>query len=97
LRYAIEGRRQARLMRLGVKQHHALAVLAATGPDGATQSLLTAHGCSVSLIAGLVKRGLATLTHEQVKTGGKLVEVARVRITQSGRDALAAEAERRGP
>jgi hypothetical protein len=91
LGYAIEGRRQARPMRLGVKQRHALAVLAATDPDGATQSLLTAHGCGVALIAGLVNRGLAILTHEQVKTGGKLVKVARVRITESGRDTLTAE------
>lgn len=67
------------------------AVLAATGPDGATQQLLNAHGCGVALIKGPVHRGLATLTHEQVKAGGKLVEVARVRITESWRDALAAE------
>ena len=52
---------------------------------------LTARGCGVALIAGLVNRGLATSTHGQVKAGGKLVEVARVRITESGRDALAAE------
>jgi hypothetical protein len=43
------------------------------------------------VISGLVKRGLATLTHEQVKAGGKLVEVTRLRITESGRSALAAE------
>jgi hypothetical protein len=43
------------------------------------------------LLNAHVHWGLATLTHEQVKAGGKPVEVARVRITESGRDALAAE------
>jgi len=57
----------------------------------ATQQLLNAHGCGVALIKGAGPPGLATLTHEQVKAGGKLSEVARARITESGRDALAAE------
>jgi hypothetical protein len=78
-------------MTLGVKQRHALAVLAATGPDGATQTLLTAHGVSLRVITGLVNRGLATLTHENMRTGGKLVEVAKVRITDDGGAALLAE------
>jgi hypothetical protein len=43
-------------------------------------------------LGGLVNRGLATLTREQVKAGGKLIEVARVLITDAGRDALTAEA-----
>jgi hypothetical protein len=63
---AIEGRRQARPMKLGIKQRHPLAVPAAAGAEGATH-LLTAHGCGVGLIAELVNRGLATLTHEQVQ------------------------------
>jgi hypothetical protein len=36
---AIEGRRQARPMKLGIKQRHALAVPAAAGSEGATQLL----------------------------------------------------------
>jgi hypothetical protein len=31
------------------------------------------------------------MTHEKVRAGGKLTDVARVRITDAGRDALAAE------
>ena len=38
-------------MTLGVKQRHALAVIAATGSDGATETLLTAHGFSIRTIA----------------------------------------------
>ncbi len=65
-----------------------LAMLATADRNGATQSLLTAHGFGVSMIAGLVNHGLATLTREQVKAGGKMIEVGRVRITAAGRDAL---------
>jgi hypothetical protein len=44
-----------------------------------------------SLTATLVNQGLATLTHEKVRAGGKLVDVAEVRITDAGRDALKCE------
>ena len=71
-------------------QRRALAMLATTDRNGATQTLLTAHGFSVSMIAGLVNRGLATITREQVKAGGKMMEVGKVRITEAGRGAIAA-------
>ena len=75
---------------LGVKQRHALAAIAATGSDGATQTLLTAHGFSIRTIAALVKRGLVTIAREKVRTGGMWIDAAKVRITDAGRDALAA-------
>jgi hypothetical protein len=40
----------------------------------------------------LVNRGLATLTAEKVRAGGKLIAVAKVRITEAGQDALAERA-----
>jgi hypothetical protein len=43
------------------------------------------------LIAGLVNRGLATLKAEKILAGGKLIVVAKARITKAGREALAAE------
>jgi hypothetical protein len=46
---AIEGRRQASPMRLGVKQRHARAMV---GPDGATPAVPHSH------IAGLITEGL---------------------------------------
>jgi hypothetical protein len=55
------------------------------------QALLSAHGFDASLIAGLVNHGLATLTAEKVGAGGKLIAVAKARITDAGRYALAAE------
>ena len=80
------------LPRLTAEQRRALATLATAGRNGATQPLLTAHGFSVAMITDLVNRGLATLTHEKVRAGGKLIDVGKVRITDAARDALAAEA-----
>jgi len=41
------------------------------------------------LIAELVNHGLATLTAEKVRAGGKLIAVAKARITEAGRRAIA--------
>jgi len=46
-------------------------------------------GFRSSMIAGLVEKGLATITREKVWAGAKLIEVAKVRITAAGREALA--------
>jgi hypothetical protein len=58
--------------RLTAEQRLALATLAGAGRDGATQVLLSAHGFDASMIAGLVNHGLATITAERVRDGGKL-------------------------
>jgi hypothetical protein len=60
-----------RPMTLSAKQRHALAIIAATDPDGATQTLLTAHGLSIRTTAALVRRSLVTIARENVRTGGK--------------------------
>jgi hypothetical protein len=65
-------------LRLSAEQRRALALLATAGNNGATQSLLNAHGFRASLVAGLVDRGLATIT----------VDVTKVRITEAGRRAI---------
>jgi hypothetical protein len=46
---------------LNAEQRRALAMLAAAGLDGATQSLLGAHGFGASLVVGLVDRWLVTI------------------------------------
>ncbi len=78
-------------MSLTAEQRRALAMLASAGLHGASQALLMAHGFCVSMIAGLVNRGLATLTREKVWAGSRVVDIRQVRITAVGRDALAAE------
>jgi hypothetical protein len=75
--------------RLTAEQRLALAMLGTARREGATQALLSAHGFDASMIAGLVSHGLATITAEKVRAGGKLVAVVQVRITDAGRAALA--------
>jgi hypothetical protein len=77
--------------RLTTEQRRALGLLAGAGRNGVTGPLLAAHGFSAAMIIGLIGRGLATMAQEKVKAGGKLVAVARVRITDAGRNALTAE------
>jgi hypothetical protein len=78
-------------MSLTAEQRRALAVVARAGLNGTSQTSLMAHGFCISMIAGLIKRGLATLTREKVRTGSRLVNVGSIRITPAGRDALTAE------
>jgi hypothetical protein len=79
------------LERLSADERRALAKLASAGHDGATQSLLTLYGLHPSAVAELVGRGLASITQEKVRSAGGLVEVATIRITEAGRDALTME------
>jgi hypothetical protein len=79
--------------RLTAEQRRALALLATAARNGAAQSLLNAHGFRASLVAGLVNRGLATLKAEKVRAGGKLIAVAKVRITKAGREVLGESGE----
>jgi hypothetical protein len=63
-------------------------MLATAGRNGATRAFLVAHGFGVSLIASLVNQGFATLTYEKVRTGIKMIDVGKVRITEAGRAAI---------
>jgi hypothetical protein len=40
------------------------------------------------MIAGVVRAGLATAERETMKAGAKPIEVARLRITAAGREAI---------
>jgi len=50
---------------------------------------MIAHGFTVPQMVELVRAGLATATAERVVTGKRTIEVARVRITEAGRRAIA--------
>jgi hypothetical protein len=78
-------------MSLTAEQRRALALLTSVGLNGASQASLMAHGFCVSMIAGLVKRGLATATREKIRAGNRLVDVGKFRITAAGREALTTE------
>jgi hypothetical protein len=64
--------------------------LLASAPTGCTETLLFAHGFTVEMLVGLIEAGLASATPERVRAGSKAIEIARVRITEAGRRALAA-------
>jgi hypothetical protein len=71
-------------------ERHALSLLANANGNGVTQQLFAAHGFVVPMVDSLVNDGLATMSREQMNAGGKVVEVAKVRITECGRAALRA-------
>ena len=76
-------------MTLNTKQCRALAVLADTGRDGAAEAIMAAR-FGVEVLAGLVRKGWASVDVEAVRVGGRTFNVVRMRITTSGRQALAA-------
>jgi hypothetical protein len=74
--------------RLTTEQREALELLA-NDPQGATEELLVlVHGFDGGMIADLVSSGLAMARRENMKAGGRTIEVVRIRITGAGRRAL---------
>jgi hypothetical protein len=69
-------------------RRRALALLASC-PDGCPEGLMVAHDFTVEQMVELVGDGLATVTAERVRAGRETLEIARVRITDAGRRALA--------
>jgi hypothetical protein len=76
--------------RLTEEQRQTLELLAGA-PRGATKALLLADGFTVDMLADLVREGLATPQRGTSRVGGREIKVERYRITDDGRDALAAE------
>jgi hypothetical protein len=75
--------------RLSAEQRRALAILAGAGQRGCTDQFMMAHGFTFDILAGLVRAGLATATLRRMRVNERMMEVARLRITEAGRDALA--------
>jgi hypothetical protein len=75
-------------MTLTAEERRALALLASASGNGTTQTFLSAHGFGVPMIAGLVNRGLATMLRQSQRSDEEVIVVTRVRITESGREAL---------
>jgi len=82
--------------RLSVEGRRALEMLATSGPTGATEAILLAHGFPAALLAGLTRNGLATGAICTVRAGARVIQVRRLNITNAGRLALAV-AQRRRP
>jgi hypothetical protein len=79
----------SRAQRERTEQRRALRQLA-SAPEGTTEALMLAHGFPVSLLVDLCMGGLAIATPERMVAGGRAVEVVRLKITETGRQALTA-------
>ena len=73
-------RRPHRYRRPNPDRRRALELLAGSR-EGCSKAMMRAHGFSIDMLVELVKVGLAN--------GGRQTDVARVRITEAGRQALA--------
>jgi hypothetical protein len=73
--------------RLTQEQRRALEMLVGD-PHGVTEVFLFAHWFTGTMLAGLVRAGLATAQREAVKAGTKTTKVECYRITDAGRRAL---------
>ena len=81
-------RRPHRYRRPNPDRRRALELLAGS-PEGCTMAMMQAHGFSIDVLVELVKVGLATTKRERMVAGRRQTDVARVRITEAGRQALA--------
>jgi hypothetical protein len=70
------------------EQRRALEMLAGAGQNGCTDAFMMAHGFTIALLVELIHDGLASVTPQRVLAGGRMIEVARVRITDAGRQAV---------
>jgi hypothetical protein len=59
------------------------------GSDGYTESIMLAHGFTISMLGRLVLDGLVTATPDTVLAGSRPIKIVRVQITDAGRRALA--------
>jgi hypothetical protein len=79
-------RRDRRSKKPGHRQ--ALELLAAS-PDGCIEGLMIANGFTAELLLDLIRGGLASAQPERMVAADKMIEVARVKITEAGRRTLA--------
>ena len=78
---------------LAAPRHSPLSVLQllASISEGCTNAVLTAYGFTPELVAELTDAGLARIEVEQMLLDERQIDVPRIRITDAGRRALAAE------
>jgi hypothetical protein len=73
---------------LSPQAHRALELLAGNS-RGLTEAFLSESGFNTKMLACLDHQGLVTaMIAERVKNGGKVIEVVRIKITDTGRKVL---------
>jgi uncharacterized metal-binding protein len=80
--------RPHRYRRPNPDRRRALELLAGSR-KGCTKAMMRAHGFSIDMLLELIEAGLATTKRERMDAGVRQTDVARVRITEAGRQALA--------
>ena len=73
---------------LRAEQRRALEILAAEGLHGCAGATLLGHGFRIDMLADLVGDELATASRETTRVGKRKITVARIRITDAGRQAI---------
>jgi hypothetical protein len=77
------------MTKLTSEQHRALALLADT-PRGCLETVLVdVEGFTIDALGELLRAGYASVAPETVRAGGRKIELARVKITDAGRRAIA--------
>src|SRR5262245_30020358 len=69
--------------------------LLATFPDGCTEALMFTNGFTAELLIELVRAGLASAHAERMVADGKMTEVARMKISEAGWQAVVGDANGR--
>jgi hypothetical protein len=72
-------------------RRRALELLAAS-PEGCTEALMFANGFTAELLIELVRAGLVSAHAERMVGDGKMTEVARVKLSEAGWQAVAGDA-----
>jgi hypothetical protein len=71
-------------MTITVEQRRALKMLAEASTRGCAEAVMRAHGFDTAMLAELINAGFVSRMPEQVRAGGRLVDIARLRITKAG-------------
>ena len=73
---------------LSAEQCRALKILSAAGQHGCAGATLLGHGFRVGMLADLVGDGLATARRETMRVDKRKITIARISITDAGRQAI---------
>jgi hypothetical protein len=69
-------------------RRRALELLASCGAEGCSEAVMLANGIDVDTMVGIIVEGLVTATPQRTRAGREVLEVATLRITDAGRQAL---------
>jgi hypothetical protein len=76
------------LRHLSLDQRRALALMAGADMNGVTETMMLARGFTLAMIGVLVRKRLVIVRWKPVRVGGKMIEVGRFMITDTGRRTL---------